>query len=51
MSETINERAIKIDYLEKVRKDNENQEKHLRNTVEIKNQAYQELTQEIRNIK
>ena len=40
LSETISESSIKINYLEKVRKDNDNQEKHLRNTVEVKNHAY-----------
>jgi hypothetical protein len=40
LSETINERSVKIEYLEKVRKDNKNQESHLRKAVDIKAHAY-----------
>ena len=42
---------MKIEYLEKVRKDCEDQERHLKKSIDIKSYAYEELTKELRNVK
>lgn len=51
LSEQLNERSMKIEYLEKVRKDCEDQERHLKKSIDIKSHAYEELTRELRNVK
>jgi pyruvate formate-lyase activating enzyme-like uncharacterized protein len=51
MNETLNERSMRIDYLEKVRKDCEEQEKHLKKSIDVKSYAYEELTKELRAVK
>jgi pyruvate formate-lyase activating enzyme-like uncharacterized protein len=51
LSEQLNDRSMKVDYLEKVRKDCEDQERHLKKSIDIKSYAYEELTKELRNVK
>ena len=51
MNEQLNERSMKIDYLEKVRKDCQDQERLMKKSIDIKSYAYEELTKELRNVK
>lgn len=51
MKEQLNESNMKIEYLEKVRKDCTDQEKHLKKSIDIKTYAFDELTKELRSVK
>jgi hypothetical protein len=51
MSDQYQEKSMRVDYLEKVRKDQEDQEKVLKKSIDIKSYAYEELSREFRNVK